>query len=43
MTDILSICMNAWLCRGETKIEKEEARGRRNDGRIIAQRIFVEF
>jgi hypothetical protein len=34
--------MNAWLCREETKIEKEEARVKRNDGRIIAERLFVE-
>jgi hypothetical protein len=34
--------MNAWLCRGKTKMEKEEARGRTNDGRIIAERLFVE-
>jgi len=34
--------MNAWLCRGKTKTEKEEARGRRNYGKIIAERLFVE-
>jgi len=42
MTDILCICMNAWLCRGKTKMKKEEARGRRNGGKIIAERLFVE-
>jgi hypothetical protein len=31
MTDILRVCMKAGVCRGETTMEKEEARGRRKD------------
>jgi hypothetical protein len=34
--------MNAWLCRGETKMEKEEVRGRRKDGRVIAKRQYAD-
>jgi hypothetical protein len=34
--------MNAWLCREETKTEKEEARGRRKDGRVIAERLYAD-
>jgi len=42
MTDNLCVCMNAWLCGGETEMEKEEARGRRKCGRVIAKRQYAD-
>ena len=42
MTDILCVCMNARLCGGEKEMEKDEARGRRKDGRVIAKRQYAD-
>jgi hypothetical protein len=34
--------MNARLCGGEKEMEKDEARGRRKDGRVIAKRQYAD-